>query len=515
MVARPYCVVVVLLLLAGVSKIGEGNSNPGFLARITKKGLEYAQQYAVTTLKKELSTTRLPDLSGSSNIDWVGWVSYDFHSLKIHHFVLQNWNLNLLPELGIRASLSNNYMSVGGNWKVNKAFITLQGTFDLKVYGISISVSLNLGKDQSGRPTALVTQCSNSIGHVSIDISGSLSWILNLFHERIENNIKMVLQQKPALSCLTVTVMIDKVASLDYRLVGAPQVTSEGLDIPFKGEFFSQSQPSLVPFEVPPMTLPPQHDHMIYLAVSEYMVNTASRVYHHAGSMKVIIRNEHLKNLTKLAANESAKKWRKQNLKPRCGASKSTPLTTMVSCFSSNFLLLLLQMPLNSPILLHTSSFQALIPQLARSYPNMEVELEASPESEPLLTFTLGNVTLSPVIDIQAFALLPNSSSRRPLFQLRVNTSVSITISVNSSRIVGSVTTGSKLKLELKQSNVSDINVELMETIFNYYALNTIYPSLNAKLEEGFPLPLPRKTSLSSVELHIHKNFLLLGANIN
>ncbi|KAM6147848.1 lipopolysaccharide-binding protein-like [Erethizon dorsatum] len=378
MMARPYSVVVVLLLLAGVSRFGEGNSNPGFVARITKKGLEYAQQYAVTTLKKELSSLSLPDLSGSSKIAWVGWVSYDFHSLKIHHFVLQNWNLSLLPERGIRASLSNNYMSMGGNWKVNKAFITLQGTFVLKVYGISISLSLNLGKDQAGRPTALVTQCSNSIGHVSIDISGSLSRILNHFHERIENNIKMILEQKicemvrksttsylePYLRTLPVTLMIDEVASLNYSLVGAPQVTPEGLDTPFKGEFFHQSQPSLVPFEAPSMTLPPQHDHMIYLAVSEYTFNTASRVYHQAGCMKVVIRNEHLKNLTKLAANESAKKWRKQNLRPRCRPSKSTPLTTMVSCFSSNFLLLLLQMPLNSPILLHTSSFQALIPQV-------------------------------------------------------------------------------------------------------------------------------------------------------
>jgi lipopolysaccharide-binding protein len=50
----------------------------------------------------------------------------------------------------------------------------------------------------------------------------------------------------------------------------------------------------------------------------------------------------------------------------------------------------------------------------------MEMELEASPESEPLLMFTPGNVTLLPVIDIQAFALLPNSSDRKPLFQIRV-----------------------------------------------------------------------------------------------
>ncbi|XP_073736543.1 lipopolysaccharide-binding protein-like isoform X2 [Callorhinus ursinus] len=107
----------------------------------------------------------------------------------------------------------------------------------------------------------------------------------------------------------------------------------------------------------------------------------------------------------------------------------------------------------------------------------MELELETSPESAPFLMFTCGSVTLLPVIDIQAFALLPTSSDRKPLFQLRV--------------------------------------VELMEAIFNYYALHTLYTSLNAKLEEGFPLPLPRDTHLNSLELQVHENFLLLGANLD
>ncbi|XP_047395176.1 lipopolysaccharide-binding protein-like [Sciurus carolinensis] len=116
-----------------------------------------------------------------------------------------------------------------------------------------------------------------------------------------------------------------------------------------------------------------------------------------------------------------------------------------------NFLLVLLQLPLGS--------FRVLAPQLARLYPKMEVELEASPESEPRLHFTPGNVAVAPVVDVQAFALLPSSSDRKPLFQLRAKTNLSITISVDSNRIVGSVTTGSKLKLELKHSNVSPVNV--------------------------------------------------------
>ncbi|XP_058143055.1 lipopolysaccharide-binding protein-like [Dasypus novemcinctus] len=140
-------------------------------------------------------------------------------------------------------------------WKVKKAFISLSGSFALSVDGIFISVSLNLGKDHSGRLTASVAHCSNAIGQVGVDISGRLSWILNLFQERIENNLKNTLEQKiceaikravssdlqPYLRTLPVTWLIDEVAGIDYSLVDAPMVSSQGLDVFFKGEVFSRS----------------------------------------------------------------------------------------------------------------------------------------------------------------------------------------------------------------------------------------------------------------------------------
>uniref|UniRef100_A0A8P0NB35 Bactericidal permeability-increasing protein n=2 Tax=Canis lupus familiaris TaxID=9615 RepID=A0A8P0NB35_CANLF len=471
MMARPHCVVVVLLLLAVVSGLEEGASNPGFVARITRKGLEYARQYGVAILKKELSTIELPDFSGSFKVSWIKIMSYEFYRLKIHDFELRNSDLRLCPRQGVRASLSNNYVSVSGNWKIKKAFFSFDGTFEMKVDDICISAFLNLGKDQSGRLTASMAHCNNSIGHISIDISGKLSWILNLFHERIENKFKNILEQKicemvekattsrlePYLQTLPVISMIDQVASIDYSLIGAPQVNSQVLDTPFKGEFFGQNGHSRAPFEAPPIRLPEKHDYMVYFAISEYVFNTASWVYHQAGYMNFTIQNQHI-----------------------------SP---------------------DSPIHLHTSSFPALVPQLARMYPNMELELEMSPESAPLLMFTPGNVTLMPAIDVQAFALKPNSSDRKPLFQLRVQPRLGVTRA--------SLSPHSKLKLELKHSNINFIDVELMEVILNYYALHTIYPSLNAKLEEGFPLPLPVDTYLNSSELQVHENFLLLLANLD
>ncbi|KAF7465771.1 Hypothetical predicted protein [Marmota monax] len=254
-----------------------------------------------------------------------------------------------------------------------------------------------------------------------------------------DSHLKPYLQTLPGLEpshpASLVTLMIDQVAGIDYRLFRAPQVTSKSVDIPIKGEFFSQSQRTPVPFDAPAMMLPQQYDRMVYFAVSEYVFNTASRVYHQAGLLNVTISNEHLAGL----------------------------------------------------------------------FPNMQVQLEASPESEPHLWFTPGKVTIAPVMDVQAFGILPNSSDRRPLFQLRVKTNFSISISVNSDRIVGSVSPESELKLELKHSNIGSVDVEEMETIFNVFAREVIYPSLNAQLKKGFPLPVPRNIFLNSVELQIHE----------
>ncbi|XP_006881774.1 PREDICTED: lipopolysaccharide-binding protein-like [Elephantulus edwardii] len=443
MLARPYWVVVVLLLLAGVSRFGEGASNPGIVARITRSGLDYARHYGVAILKKELAGIAVPDFVGKFKSGWLGSVSYEFHRLKIQHFELRNSELSLLPGQGVRASLSNNYVSVSGNWKVKKAFVTLEGTFDLRVDGISISVSLKLGKDDFGRPTASVADCRNSIGHVSIYISGHLEWLLNLFHKKIENKFKEIMQEKicnivqrsttghlmPYLQTLPVTSMIDQFASIDYRLAEAPLVVSQGLDTFFKGEFFSQKWRSPVPFDAPAIKLSQEDDHMVYFAVSEYVFNTASQVYHQAGRMNFTFQNKHI--------------------------------------------------PLDSQIHLNTNSFRTIIPRLGRLYPNMEIELQTSPESAPFLMFSPGNITFMPVMDVQAFVLLPNSTERKPLFQLRARTNISVTINVTSNRIVGFVTPGSELKLELKHSNVGSFNVQLMEAILNIYTLYTIYPYFN------------------------------------
>lgn len=58
-------------------------------------------------------------------------------------------------------------------------------------------------------------------------------------------------------------------------------------------------------------------------------------------------------------------------------------------------------------------------PQLEKMYPDKLMKLRIKTSSAPFLTIAPGNLSLTPVVDIQAYVILPNSSFV-PVFLLSV-----------------------------------------------------------------------------------------------
>ncbi|XP_032206583.1 lipopolysaccharide-binding protein-like [Mustela erminea] len=465
-----------LLRLLLTSTPGALGTNPGLVARITDKGLQYVAREGSVALQKELLRITLPDFTGDFKTKPFGRGHYEFHSLSIHSCELSGSALRPLPGQGLSLSISDSFIRVEGEWKARKAFVKLHGSFDVQVKGITISVSLVLGRESSGRPTITASSCSSHIQDVEVDISGDLGWLLNLFHNQIESKFRRVLESKvcemlqnsvtsdlqPYLQTLPVTTEIDSFAGIDYSLMEAPRATAQMLDVMFKGEIFSRDHYSPVTFLAPVMSLPEQQDRMVYFAVSDYVFNTASLVYHESGYLNFSITDD--------------------------------------------------MVPQGSNIRLTTKSFRPFVPRLARLYPNMNLELQGAMASAPFLNFSPGNLSSTPLMEIEGFVLLP-SSVKEPVFRLGVATNVSAMLTFNTSRITGFLKPG-KIQVELKESKVGVFNVELLEALLNYYILNTLYPKVNEKLAEGFPLPLLKDIQLYDPVLEIHKDFLFLGTNL-
>ncbi|NXO00440.1 BPI protein, partial [Rhinopomastus cyanomelas] len=451
-------------------------SDPGFVVRITQAGLDYANQLATEFLEKELAQLKLQDISGDFRIRRVGKVHYEISRLDLRSFHLPYSQISLVPSVGLQVSISNAFAEVDGNWRVKLYFIKDHGSFDLKVENVYIKISLKLGSDSSGKPTIDTSDCNTRISRVWVHFSGKLAWLYNLFYGAIEARFRKLLENevcesvarsvrnklKPYARTLPVTARIDAMAGIDYSLVAPPTATAQSLDVDLKGEFFSLAHRSTVPFLPVPMALPPDHDRMVYFGASSYFFNTAAFTYHKAGALVFELTDS--------------------------------------------------MIPKGVDFHLNTSTFSAFIPQLEKKYPETPMKLRLSTPSAPFLSIGLGAFSLRPVVDIQAYAILPNSSLA-PLFLLSLVSNVSAVIDVKSGHIVGSLDVG-RMKLSLKQSDVGTFQVRMLQSIMNIFASNILLPRLNARLGEGFPLPLLDRIQLSNILVRFHQNFLLLGADV-
>ncbi|KAB1262361.1 Lipopolysaccharide-binding protein [Camelus dromedarius] len=306
-----------VLLMSAPETLGD---NPGLVVRITNKGLEYVAREGLVALQNKLHKITLPDFTGDVNIKHVGSGHYELYrlpsafpeldsltgTLEVHSCELLGSALTPLPGQGLHFSISDSFIRVKGKWKVRKWKLKLQGSFDLKVEGITISVNLLLGSEPSGRPKVAVSSCSSHIRDVETHVSGDLGWLLNLFHSQIESKFQRMLESKicekiedsvpsdlqPYLQTLPVTTEIDDFMGIDYSLTEAPRATAQMLEVMLKGEIFSRDHRSPVAFLAPVMSLPEEHSRMVYFAISDYAFNTASLAYHEVGYLNFSITDD-------------------------------------------------------------------------------------------------------------------------------------------------------------------------------------------------------------------------------
>ncbi|NXS93015.1 BPI protein, partial [Jacana jacana] len=452
-------------------------TNPGFMVRITQAGLDYARVQGIAILEKELANVKLPDISGDSRIKVLGKVRYEISRLDLTGFRLPNSQISLVPNVGLQVSISNAYTKVKGNWRVKLRFIRDHGSFEVTVENTNMNINLKLGNDASGKPTVDTSGCSIHISKVRVRFSGRLGWLYNLFHKVIESKLRKILEGKvcdivaksvrsnlqPYIQTLPVTAKIDTIVGLDYSLVAPPTATAQSLDVAMKGEFFSMANRSAVPFAPLALTLPPDHDRMVYFGASSYFFNTASFAYHEAGALVFEITDS---------------------------------MITKGTSFH-----------------LDTTTFSAFVPQLEEIYPAMGMKFRLYAPSAPLLSIGPGGLLLKPVVDMQAYAILPNSSLA-PLFLISLVSNISAVINVESCHITGNLKMG-RMKLSLKHSDVGTFQVESLESIMNFLASSILLPRINDRLGQGFPLPMPKGMQLSNIIVQFHPNILLLGGDIH
>ncbi|XP_074613864.1 bactericidal permeability-increasing protein-like [Acropora palmata] len=455
-------------------------TKPGIRFRITDNGLRYVDSIAIQTLERKVKTAKIPDISGDAHTP-IGHVSYSLSSVHFNSLSVPYSTLKTSANVGIQFQVTGASTSLSGNWHYRKdswPHISGGGSFDLDVKGISVTVIAKLGVDSGGHPSIASANCSSSIGGVSIHFHGGASWLYNLFDHYIDGKIKGVLQDKlcaetsdlidtdaeKALATFPVQKRIGKYAVINYALVSSPNFTQTFADVFIKGEFLSAISPREPPFSPSLLPFESESDKMVYVWLTDYVVNTAGFVYQSAGVLNETI----------------------------------TP-----SMLPPNF-----SYPLN------TNTVKLIIPKLYALYPNMPMKLEAYSTQRPQISTTSAGLSLLIEGQVQCYVQLKNGSY---VYTLTMGTNISslAKVGVKDGNITAHVNSV-KIQVKLIDSAIGKISIEtkLLQFLLDAFADRIIVNQLNKIAEVGFPLPMVDGIQIMNAEVMSGQGFNMVAADI-
>ncbi|XP_055486637.1 bactericidal permeability-increasing protein-like [Leucoraja erinacea] len=450
-------------------------TNPGLKVRVTQKALDYGRRVGIGVLQTKLREMRIPNMSGKKRVKYIGKIKFSVKSIRIYKLGLPQSTLKFSAGRGIQLSITNGFIGVKGDFRVKKFFFRTSGSFDVSVSRLSISQTIGMTRDSTGRPALQSRACSANIGKVRVRFTKRKRWLYNLFRKFLEKPIRKALTKQicPKISSalrgleknlknMKIRFKINPFAEVDYSLVNQIKISNNAMDLDFKGQFYRVGKNKNPPFKPPPISLPSQSSRMLYLGISDFLANSAGFVYYEAGILQMKITDKMIPNI--------------------------------------------------SPVRLNTKSFSVIVPRLAKLYPNMPIELRLRATRSPVLKAAKKHINVQAFGAFDVCAVLPNSTLAS-LFVLNIQASVSARVRIAQMKLIGSVQLNS-LKLTLGRTNVGPVPVASLQLIMNLAVKFAVLPGVNVKLAKGVPLPNVKKLVFINPRLDVNKNILVIATDV-
>nr|QBL56987.1 BPI [Ruditapes philippinarum] len=471
------CLFVCFLLLFTLRE-GLCARNPGFKARITQKGFTYAINSATEALKENVQKLKIPDQSGKAS-----GFDYSINNINVVQFTAPASTLNTIPGVGLSWRASGAGIKVHGDFHYKKLFIKDSGSFDADVSGLSFSLGLDIGEDTNGRPTISSTGCSSNIDHVNFHFKGGMSWLYNLFRDKVGRLIKDTLNKqmctlinkeinedaKNKLAQLKVTTRLGKKFLLDYRLIKKPEFQPQYMDTFHKGELFWLTDPGTEsPLNPPPMPNDTDTSSMLYLWMSDYMFDTIGYTAQKHGFL--------VYNLTQ------------KDLPPGNKGALNTTCSG-IQCIG------------------------VLIPQIGKHFPNMNVELHMNSTQAPKMEVASGGVTLSFAGKIDMYATKPGSTAAPFLLTLHATMSTTVDVYMQKELLFAKIK-DLDLKLKVEKSAVGEVSDFFLNFLIKQVLKSYLIPQLNDLGKRGFPLPVTGDIKFQNTKISFAKDTVLISTDL-
>ncbi|XP_077192252.1 phospholipid transfer protein [Paroedura picta] len=284
------------LCLGAAAATAAGTGAPGCRIRVTAKGLALVKQEGLRFVEQELENITLSDLHGKE-----GQFHYNISNVRVTHLQMVNSDLRFQPRQHLDFDISNASLSLRFRRQILYWFFYDIGSINTTAEGVHIHTILELSRDNSGRLKISNSSCNASIGRMQAGFSGTLRKVYEFLATFITSGMRFLLNQQicpvlnhaglvllnSVLDTVPVRTPVDDYIGIDYSVLRDPIITSDTMDLDFKGSFFplvseNQTLPNLAPELHVKGT-----ERMVYVSLSEHFFDSALFAYYHAGVLSM------------------------------------------------------------------------------------------------------------------------------------------------------------------------------------------------------------------------------------
>ncbi|OWK50558.1 Phospholipid transfer protein [Lonchura striata] len=290
-----------LLLLLLPSLIAASHSPPGCKIRITSKGLDLVKQEGLRFVEQELQNITVSDLHGSE-----GQFQYNISQVKVTDLKLASSDLNFQPQQHLVFNINNASISLRFRRQLLYWFFYDIGSINASADGVYIYTVLQLAKDEAGRLKISNMTCNASIARMHAGFSGTLRKVYEFLSTFIVTGMRFLLSQQicPSLEHASLVLLnslldtvpvrnyVDEHIGIDYSLLRDPSISTDTLELDFKGMFFPRvrEDQELENHAVEPVIK--ETERMVYVAFSEYFFDSAMQSYFQAGVLTIELQGQ-------------------------------------------------------------------------------------------------------------------------------------------------------------------------------------------------------------------------------
>ncbi|XP_036359043.1 bactericidal permeability-increasing protein-like [Octopus sinensis] len=291
--------VILGLFLMKTSSAGD----PGVVTRITQKGLDYASTIGFTQLHEQFKSIRkIP------NIVHTGDTYYSLTNLYVDKLTKPHGSIAFVPGHGLKWSMTIPNAQISGNWRYSKKLWFFRvgdaGSMKINMPETHVEIIIKLTKTPHGAPDVKATHCSCDI---AFDLD-TYNWFYNFVIFLFKGTIRTVLRHQMCEKAVALIndngyeqiinfplqVPIGYDFILDYRLVNDPLLTTLYMQLEHKAKISWFNDNDLIPFHPGHLPYVSDNGKMIYVVISNYVVDSWSFAAHKHHVLQYVFSSKHL-----------------------------------------------------------------------------------------------------------------------------------------------------------------------------------------------------------------------------